>query len=215
VLIGLAIAGVFYGGFAAWMQNDYKRLIAYSSFSHVNFILAGMFVWNEIARTGTILQAFNHGVTITALFLAAGWLESRLGKTSMAQVGGLCKFMPHLCWVTFFFVLSSVALPGTNTFIGELLIFLGIFIHNPWTAAILAFSVILSVIYMLRFMQKVYFNEPSFFQDRWIDIGTKEFLIALPLIALILWVGIYPQPLLQIIRPAALQSLVINHGEKT
>ena len=213
LLLGLAIAGVFYGGLAAWMQNDFKRLIAYSSFSHVNFILVGIFVWNELARTGTILQAFNHGVTITALFLSVGWLEQRLGRTSMSQVGGLAKFMPLLCWLTLFFVLSSVALPGTNTFIGEFLIFLGLFFHNHWVAAVLSASVVLSVIYMLRFMQRIYFEEPSFFQDRWTDIGTKELLVALPLIALILWVGIYPAPFLNLIQPAAEKSLSMNHGE--
>lgn len=214
LLLGLAMAGVFYGGLAAWMQHDFKRLIAYSSFSHVNFILVGMFVWNEMARTGTILQALNHGITITALFLVAGWLEQRLGKTSMAQVGGLAKFLPHLCWLTLFFVLSSVALPGMNNFIGELLIFLGVFMHNPWVAATLALTVILSVIYMLRFMQKVYFEEPSYFQEQWLDIGTKQLLIALPLILLVLWIGVYPAPFLQTIQPASEKSLVVSQGER-
>lgn len=211
LLLGLSIAGVFYAGLAAWMQNDYKRLIAYSSFAHVNFILVGMFVWNEMARTGTILQAFNHGVTITALFLVAGWLEKRLGKTSMAQAGGLAKFMPHLCWLTLFFVLSSVALPGTNTFIGEFLILLGMFFHNPWVAGILSLTVVLSVIYMLRFMQKVYFEEPTFFQESWVDIGPKQFLIAAPLIALILWVGLFPSPFFDLIRPATVKSLSMEN----
>ena len=142
----------------------FQRLIAYSSFSHVNFILVGTFVWNEMARTGTILQAVNHGMTITALFLVVGWLEKSLGKTSMAGVGGLAKFIPHLCWLTLFFVLASVALPGTNNFIGEILIFLGVFIHNPWVAPSFL-SIVLAVMYMLRFMQKVYFEEPTFFQD--------------------------------------------------
>jgi len=197
LLLGLAIAGVFYGGLAAWMQNDYKRLIAYSSFSHVNFILAGLFIWNQPAQEGAILQALNHGVTITALFLVAGWLEERIGTTTMGPLSGLAQFLPQLCWFTLFFILSSVALPGTNNFIGELLILFGLFGQNPWLAAFLALTIILSVIYMLRWMQIVYFEEPSFFQDRWIDIKGKEILIALPLVALILWVGIYPAPVLK------------------
>lgn len=208
-LMGFAIAGVFYGGFAAWRQRDYKRLIAYSSFSHVNFILVGLFVWNETAHSGAILQALNHGVTITALFLVAGWLEERLGTTTLGEVSGLAKFMPQLCWLTLFFVLSSVALPGLNNFIGELLIFFGLFLQNPWVAAFLGLSVILSVIYSLRFMERVYFDEPSLYQDSWVDIKGKELMIALPLIAVILWIGIYPAPILNQIKPAAEKMITI------
>ncbi len=201
-LLGLAIAGVFYGGLAAWRQMDYKRLIAYSSLSHINFVLAGLFIWGPPAHSGAILQALNHGITISALFLVAGWLEERLGSTQMGSVSGLCKFLPHLCWLTLFFVLSSIALPGTNNFIGELLILFGLFKENPWLAALLALSIILSVIYMLRFMQKIYFGAPTFFQERWIDIHAKEIALTLPLVALILWIGIYPAPVLNLIKIA-------------
>lgn len=201
-LVTLAIAGVLYGGLAAWQQKDFKRLIAYSSFSHVNFILAGLFIWSQTAHTGAILQALNHGVTITALFLVAAWLEERLETTSINAASGLASYMPHLCWLTLFFVLSSVALPGTNNFVGELLVLYGLFTYTPWAAAALALTVILSVMYMLRWMQKMYFETPSPLQYSWIDLTTKEALIAIPLIALILWIGIYPNPVLhQIERP--------------
>jgi len=196
-LLTLAIIGVLYGGMAAWMQKDYKRLIAYSSFSHVNFVLAGLFVWSQTAHSGALLQAFNHGITIAGLFLVAWWLEERLGSRVIGKVSGLAQFMPILCWLTLVFVLSSVALPGTNNFIGELMILLGVFGHNPWQAAVLGLTVILSVIYMLRWMQKVYFEKPNFFQERWVDIRGKELALALPLILLILWIGIYPAPLLK------------------
>lgn len=213
ILLGLAIAGVFYGGLAAWMQNDFKRLIAYSSFSHVNFILVGLFVWHQPAQAGAILQAVNHSITIAALFIVAGWLENCLRTTSMNNVSGMVKYLPNLCWLTLFFVLASVALPGTNNFIGELMIFFGLFGQNPWVAAILGLSIILSVIYMLRFMQKVYFGAPTAFQSSWIDIGTKEFLIAAPLVALILWIGIYPAPVLETINPAIEKIDTLVHGE--
>lgn len=203
LLLGLAIAGVFYGGLAAWMQWDFKRLIAYSSFSHVNFILVGLFAWNQIAHEGAILQAINHGVTITALFLVAGWLEERLGSTVIGPVSGLAKFLPHLCWLTLFFVLASVALPGTNNFVGELLILFGLFNQNPWLTAFLALTVILSVVYMLRWMQLVYFEQPSLFQESWIDIKWKQLAMALPLVAIILWIGIYPEPVLKQIQSAS------------
>lgn len=198
-LVTLSVAGVFYGGLAAWKQVDYKRLIAYSSFSHVNFILTALFVWNQYSHTGAILQVINHSITITALFLSVGWLEMRLKTTSMHGIGGLAKYFPKLCWLTLFFVLSSVALPGLNNFIGEFLILFGIFAVNPWIAAGLGLSIILSVIYMLKFMQRIYYGSPSVCQNGWNDISRKEILISTPLIFLILIIGIYPKPFFNII----------------
>lgn len=203
LLLGLAIVGVFYGGLAAWRQMDFKRLLAYTSFSHVNFILAGLFIWNQVAHSGAILQALNHGINIAALFLVAWWLEERLGTTAMEHVGGLAKFLPHLCWLTLFFSLTAIALPGTNNFIGEFMILFGLFGKHPWLTAILGLTIILSVIYMLRLMQKIYFQTPKGFQKLGADIYAKEIFQALPLVALILWIGIYPSPVLKQIETAA------------
>jgi NADH-quinone oxidoreductase subunit M len=202
ILLALAIIGVFYGGLAAWMQNDFKKLIAYSSFSHVNFILAGLFVWHQPAQAGAILQSINHAIVITALFLVSAWLENILKTTSMSNVTGLFKYFPNLGWLTMFIVLASVALPGTNNFIGELMILFGLFGQNPWIAVILGGSIILSAIYMLHFMQKVYFGNAAAPRSSWHDIGTKELLIAAPLVILILLIGIYPKPVLNIVKPA-------------
>lgn len=197
LFLGLSITGVLYGGMAAWMQSDFKRLIAYSSFSHVNFVVAGIFVWHQTAHEGAVLQAINHGITIAGLFIVAGWLEERLQSTSLSPFSGLAKYLPQLCWLTLIFVLSSVALPGTNNFVGELLILFGLFGVHPILTAVLGLTVILTVIYMLRLMQEVYFGPPSTFQHQWVDIGKKELLIALPLVALIFWLGIYPDPVLK------------------
>lgn len=215
VLIGLAITGVLYGALAAWRQTDYKRLIAYSSFSHVNFILAGLFIWSEMAHTGAILQAVNHGITIAALFLSAEWLERRIHTTTIGTFTGLSSYFPRLCWISFVFVLSSVSLPSTNNFIGELLILLGLFQVNPWWAAILASSVVLSVIYMLFFMQKVYFESPSQRQSNWSDLSLKEVCVAIPLIVLIFWIGLYPQPILNYADQAVNQILSVAQPKET
>lgn len=209
LLLGLAIIGVFYGGLAAWKQHDFKRLIAYSSYSHVNFVLVGIFIWDATAHTGAILQAFNHGITIAALFLVASWLEIRLGTTSMVQASGLTKYFPQLSWLTLFFVVASVALPGTNNFIGELLILFGLFGQNPYLAGILGLTIILSVMYMLRWMQTVYFGEPIPSHTSWSDIKANELIIALPLAAIILWIGIYPKPVITYIEPAAEKTIAI------
>lgn len=214
ILLGVAIVGVIYGALAAWAQKDYKRLIAYSSFSHVNFILAGLFVWNDYAHSGAILQAFNHGVTIAALFLVAGWLQKRMGTTSMNHISGLAKYFPHLCWLTLFFVLSNVALPGTNSFVGELLIMLGVFTYNPWWAALLGTAIILSVVYMLYWMQHVYFGPSSELEENKGDLRFKEALVALPLVALILWIGIYPTPFLKQTEAAAEKISASTQAER-
>jgi len=213
LLLGLAIAGVFYGGLNAWAQNDYKRLLAFSSFSHVNFVLAGLFIWNQTAHAGAILQAVNHGITIAALFLVAGWLQERLGTTSMGPARGIAKYLPSLCWVTLFFVLASVALPGMNNFVGELMIFFGLYGQKPWLTAFLGLSIIFSVIYMLRFMQKIYFEDPSLLQKHWEDLKAREFLIALPVMGLVLWIGLYPNPLLKQIVPAAEKTIELQQED--
>lgn len=203
LLFALALTGVFYGALAAWAEQDYKRVLAYSSLSHVNFVLAGLFVWNNVAHAGAILQAVNHGITIAALFLAAYFLFQRVGTTSMQTLSGLAKYIPKLCYVTLFFVLSNVALPGTNNFIGELLIFYGVFAKNPYLAATLGLSVILVVIYMLRFMRRIYFETPMNLQYPIKDLRKREMAMALPLIFLILWIGIYPAPFLKEVQSAA------------
>ncbi len=212
-LLGLAIAGVLYGALAAWRQNDFKRLIAYSSFSHVNFILVGLFIWNEPAPAGAILQALNHGITITALFLASGWLEERISTTQLRSATGLAKYLPLLCWFTLVFVLSSVALPGTNTFVGEIMILFGLFGIHPWLTALLGLSVIFSVVYMLRWMQTMYFETALSRQTDWIDIKGKEISIALALSTLIFWLGIYPQPVLNEILASTTKEKIITQLE--
>lgn len=197
ILLTLAVAGVVYGAMAAWMQNDFKRLIAYSSFSHVNIILAGIFVLDAAANTGAILQIINHGITIAGLFLAAGWLEERLGSTRMDKATGLAHYLPRLCWITLFLVLAAAGLPGLNNFVGEILVFFGFFTKYSWLTAFLALTVILSIVYFLRWMQNLYFTSPIAYQSAFVDLSPKEMLKALPLIVLIVWIGIYPAPLLK------------------
>lgn len=213
-LLSLAIAGVLYGAFAAWKQNDFKKVLAYSSFSHVNFVLVGLFLMNETAQAGGILQALNHGITITALFLVASWLEQRIGFTNLGRLSGLSLYFPMLCWLTLFFVLSNVALPGLNNFVGEFLIFYGLFAYSPWLTALLGISIILSVVYMLHWMHSIYFNDPSPPHGIWSDIKAKQLLIALPLVILILWVGIYPTPILDHIKPAVNKLVAYNQVEQ-
>ena len=192
----LAIFSVLYGAIAAWMQKDYKRLIAYSSFSHVNFIVAGFFVPSLIGHTGALLQVLNHGVIITGLFLVASFLEDRIQTKALYAHRGLAKYLPRLCWLTLVFILASVSLPGTNNFIGELLIFIGIFAVHPWYTPVLGLSIILSVVYSLRYMELNFFGKDVKEPPSFSDIGAKEMLIVAPLVIIIFLIGIYPQIIL-------------------
>ena len=211
-LIIFALIGVFYGGFSAWIQNDLKKLIAYSSFSHVNFILIGLFVSNKIGLQGAVLQSINHAITILALFLVVGWLIQRMETSSLNRYSGLAQLFPKLCWVTLFFVLASLAVPGTNNFIGELMIFFALIQKNAILTGLLGTSIILSPLYMLRWMQKIYFGpSPStvFVME---DIKLKELAMALTLIFLIIGIGIYPKPVLNKIE--AIDMKTMNLSEK-
>ncbi len=206
-LVSLAIVGVIYGGLAAWWQNDFKRLLAYASFSHLNFILLGLFMVDQIAHSGAILQSINHGITITALLLASSWLAQRLGTTDMQEAGGLAKIFPKLCWFTLLFILAYMALPGTNNFVGELLILFGLFEQQPLVAVIAGATTLLTVIYMLRAMQKIYFGIPASLQNhKYVankpDLSVLEVILAGILTMTIIALGLYPLPIVQIAEQA-------------
>jgi NADH-quinone oxidoreductase subunit M len=206
-LLPLAIAGTLYGALAAWQQHSFKRLIAYASLSHVNFILAGIFVWNEVAHQGALLQAVNHAIVIAALFLVASWFQERINFAEAPS--GLMKYFPTLGWLTLFIVMAAIAIPGSNSFVGELMILFGLFKVYPWHAAVLGLSIILSAIYMLGWLQRNYFGPAVDIPDLKGDISLKELTICLPLLALILAIGIYPAPILEYVQPA-IQTTKVN-----
>lgn len=154
-MIGLAVVGIVYGALIAWRQTDIKKLVAYSSVSHLGFVVAGMFAFNEIGFTGALYQMVNHGVSTGALFLLIGVVYERRHTREMSEYGGLAKQMP---WYAFFLVVAtmgSVALPGTGGFIGEWLILNGLFQVNPTMAVLAGTGVILGAIYMLWLVLKV------------------------------------------------------------
>jgi NADH-quinone oxidoreductase subunit M len=155
VMIGLGVFGIVYGALIAWRQTDIKKLVAYSSVSHLGFVVAGMFAFNELGFTGALYQMVNHGVSTGALFLLIGVVYERRHTREMSEYGGLAKQMP---WYAFFFVVAtmgSVALPGTGGFIGEWMILNGVFQVSPAMAAVAGTGVILGAIYMLWLVLKV------------------------------------------------------------
>jgi NADH-quinone oxidoreductase subunit M len=191
----VALISVFYAAWTAFGQNDIKRLLAYSSISHLGLIVFGLTTWNRTAMEGSFIQMFNHGITLGALFAMTAMIEERTGDTNMEPLGGLWGRAP--VWSFFFLVaaLASLGLPGLNNFIGEILILAGAFNTQPLLGALAVPSILLTAAYMLRLVQKVLWGK-SPAGLAWNEATAREVLILVPLLILIFWVGCYPQTFL-------------------
>jgi len=201
----LAVIGIVYGALMCLAQKDIKRLIAYSSVSHLGYCMLGMFAFTTEGATGSAYQMLNHGVSTGALFLLFGYLYERRHLRLMSDYGGLAKVMPVF---TAFFVIvtfSSIAVPGTNGFVGEFLVLLGTFKSNlPMAIGVLAATaVVLGAAYMLWMVQKVFFGQLTHDENRGLkDLSRREVVTALPFIVLILVMGLRPQPILDLLNPS-------------
>ncbi len=195
LVAALAIIGVIYGALVALAQKDWKRLVAYSSVSHMGMVMLGMFALNPVGVTGSILQQINHGISTGALFLLVGIVYERRHTRAIADYGGLSKVMPVYAAVFLFMTLSSIGLPALNGFIGELLILQGVFAVNRMWAGVAAAGIVLGAAYMLWLYQRTMFGRvehPA--NERLADLGPREFATFVPLIGLALWIGLYPAP---------------------
>jgi len=193
----LAVAGIIYGALVAMVQEDLKKLVAYSSVSHLGFVILGIFVFNIQGMEGGILQMINHGLSTGALFLIVGMLYERRHTRLIADYGGVTKKMPILAIFFMAMTLSSIGLPGLNGFVGEFLVLLGTFKSNVLIAVIATTGVILSACYMLWMFQRVMFNKITNPENSKLkDINRRELALLLPITILIFWIGIYPKPIL-------------------
>ncbi len=193
----LAVAGIIYGALVAMVQEDLKKLVAYSSVSHLGFVILGIFVFNIQGMEGGILQMINHGLSTGALFLIVGMLYERRHTRLIADYGGVTKKMPILAIFFMVMTLSSIGLPGLNGFVGEFLVLLGTFKSNVLIAVIATTGVILSACYMLWMFQRVMFNKITNPENSKLkDINRRELALLLPITILIFWIGIYPKPIL-------------------
>jgi NADH-quinone oxidoreductase subunit M len=193
----LAIIGIIYGAMVCIVQKDIKRLIAFSSVSHLGFVMLGIFALNIQGLEGGILQMLNHGLSTGALFLIVGMLYERRHTRMIEDFGGLSRVMP--IYAVFFMIvtLSSIGLPGLNGFVGEFLILLGTFKSNPIYAVFAALGVILAAVYMLRMFQRVMFGEVTREENKKLkDLSLREIVVLLPLIFFIILIGVYPKPFL-------------------
>ena len=212
LFIALAVIGIVYGALVAWVQPDMKKLVAYSSVSHLGFCVLGIFALNQTSIEGSILQMVNHGLSTGALFLCVGVIYERRHTRMLADYGGLAKTMP--VFATFFIIsmLSSVGLPGLNGFVGEFLILAGSFQTTPKWTVVAATGVILAAIYLLWLIQRVFFGPITKEENRNVrEIAWNEVAALVPLVVLMVWIGIYPNMFLRKMTPSVHQLLQIVH----
>jgi NADH-quinone oxidoreductase subunit M len=200
----LALIGIVYGAVVALIQTDVKRLVAYSSVSHLGFVVLGTFTFTVQGLSGGVLQMVNHGLSTGALFLLVGMLYERTHTRDLGRMGGLALSMPVLAGVFLFVALSSIGLPGLNGFVGEFLILLGTFIVNKVYAVIAVTAVVLAAIYLLWAYQRAMHGTFSVPDHRLLpDLNAREYAILAPILAGILFIGVFPKPILSRIEPAA------------
>ena len=198
VVVVLAVVGIIYGGLVAMVQPDFKKLIAYSSVAHLGFVILGIWALTLHSVQGAILIMINHGISTGALFLLVGMLYERKHSRLIAAFGGLARVMPAFSAVLTLVALSSIGLPGTNGFVGEFLVLLGSFGVYPVATVVATAGVIVAAAYLLWALQRVIFNpltDPA--NEKLPDLTTREVLVLAPLVAAIIWIGVYPQAILR------------------
>ncbi len=199
-MLVLSVIAIVYGALVCLAQTDLKRLVAYSSVSHMGFVTLGLFALNQQGLEGSILQMINHGLVTGALFLAIGIIYERTHTREIAAYGGVATAMPVLAAFFMVFTLAAVGLPGTNGFIGEWLILLGAFMAKPVFAIIAATGLILGAWYMLWLYQRIFFGPVAAGMRALTPLNLREIATLAPLVLLIFWIGIYPEALLDFLR---------------
>lgn len=202
VVATLAVIGIIYGAILAIGQTDVMRLIAYTSISHFGFIILGIFVMTSQGQSGSTLYMVNHGISTAALFLIAGFLVSRRGTRAIAAYGGVQKVAPILAGTFLVAGLATLSLPGLAPFISEFLVLIGTFTRYPMLAVLAALALVLSAVYVLWAYQRMMTGPVTDGNEELTDLRPREILVVAPLIALLLILGIYPKPALDVINPA-------------
>jgi len=202
IVLWMSIASIIYGGLTALGQSDMKKLIAYSSVGHMGFVTLGIFVFNARGIEGAIMQMINHGVTTGALFICVGLIYERTHSRELALAKGVGKFMPLYVTYLAFFSLSSLAFPGTNSFIGEFLILAGTFAHSKILAFCAIPGAVLAAAYMLRMLQKVVWggtDNPDHNPVEIFDLNAREIITLAPLLVFVFWIGLAPAPFVNVL----------------
>ena len=215
----LGVLGILYGALLAFAQTDFKRLVAYSSVSHMGFVLVGIYAWTELTIQGSVMQMVAHGFSTAALFMIAGALQHRLHTRDMTEMGGLWQSMPRMGAIAMFFIIASLGMPGLGNFVGEFLILLGAFQVNKIIAIAATLGLVTGAVYALIAMQRVYQGPQGQLvkahlnsQGPLKDFGMQELLAMIPMMIGLTWLGVYPQPVFDLVDPvlASLYELTTN-----
>jgi NADH-quinone oxidoreductase subunit M len=198
VILALSVIGVIYGSLVALVQPDFKKLVAYSSVAHLGMVMLGLFAMTTESVQGALMVMIGHGVSTGALFFLIGMIYERKHSRLIADYGGIAKVVPIFATCLTIVVLSSIGLPGTNGFIAEFLVMVGAFQTVPWMATISAIGVILAAAYMLWAVQRILYNPLDKKSNETLtDLNWREIGLLAPLLFLIIWMGVYPQPVLR------------------
>jgi len=209
LLATLAVIGIIYGALVAMMQDDVKKLVAYSSVSHLGFVMLGVFALNMQGMAGGMIQMINHGISTGALFLIVGFIYERRHTRQISEFGGLAKRMPIFATIFMIITFSSIGLPGTNGFVGEFLALMGAFQSElRWYAVLATTGVIFAAVYMLWMFQRVMFGELTNPKNAELeDLSAREIVIMLPLLLFVFWIGVYPNTFFEKMNPAMQQVI--------
>lgn len=211
LVFALSVIAIIYTSLVALVQKDMKKLIAYSSVAHMGFITIGIFTFNQQGLEGSILQMISHGIVSGALFLCVGVVYDRLHTREISRYGGLVQNMPKYAVIFMFFTMATIGLPGTSGFVGEFLILLGAYQVSTWTAALATTGVILGAAYSLWLYRRVVFGELVKEDVKaMLDVSKREIAIFVPLILVALWIGIYPDPFLDVMH-TSVTNLMEQH----
>ena len=209
-VVGLSVVSIIYGAIVAIGQSDMMRLVAYTSISHFGFITLGIFVLTPQAQAGAALYMVNHGFATGALFLIVGFLIARRGSSRIEDFGGVQKVAPKLAGVFLVTCLAGLGLPGLAPFVSEFLVFVGAYAFNPVPAIISVVGVVLAALYILWMYQRTMTGPTPQKLSKLPDLSARETWVVAPLLALIIALGVYPQPLLNVINPAVERTVEIG-----
>ncbi len=195
IVIGLSIAGMIYANCIAMVQNDLKRLVAYSSIAHIGLMSAAIFTTNVTGMQGVMIQMLNHGINIIGLWIVVDIIEKHTGVRKLSELGGLARHTPLLAIFFVVIALANIALPLTNAFIGEFAMFTGLYQYNAWYAALAGLSIILAAVYTLNMVQKVFYGEDNILTKVVSLVTAKQKIVLSVIVIFILVLGVYPKPI--------------------
>jgi NADH-quinone oxidoreductase subunit M len=197
----LGVVGILYGAILAYGQTDLKRLVAYTSVSHMGFVMLGIFAFNELALQGVVMQMITHGISTGALFLLAGSLYERIHTRDISQMGGFWSRVPFMGTIALIFVLASLGLPGLGNFVAEFLTLMGAWDASPTLTIFATIGIVFATAYSLRIMQKVFLGNYNSQHESLTDLSLREKIIFIPTVMIILWLGLFPQTVFRTSKP--------------